>query len=80
MVTALTIAQLANVLVRRHRFEEADSLYRWVISVLRRQTSDSHVDVRRTYASVAALYDAWGKRDSAAVYRRRAGGVSLGPR
>jgi serine/threonine-protein kinase len=70
--TALMAVELADVLVRQRRFVEADSIYRSSLAVLRRRTTDTHVDVRRTYASMARLYDAWGKRDSAAVYRRLA--------
>jgi hypothetical protein len=29
--------------------------------------------MRRAYAGLAKLYETWGKRDSAAVYRRLAG-------
>ena len=70
--TALMAVELADVLVRQRRFAEADSIYRSSLAVLRRRTTETHVDVRRTYRSLARLYDAWGKRDSAAVYRRLA--------
>ena len=69
-LTALTEAGLAGVLTRQRRFNEADSIYQNTLGVLRRQTTDTHLDVRRTYAGLATLYDAWGKPDSAAVYRR----------
>jgi eukaryotic-like serine/threonine-protein kinase len=71
-VTALTAVELADVLTRQRRFVEADSIYRSSLALLRRHTTDDHVDIRRTYASLATLYDAWGKRDSAAIYRRLA--------
>ena len=64
--------ELADVLVRQRRFAEADSIYRSSLAVLRRRTTETHVDVRRTYRSLATLYDAWGKRDSAATFRRLA--------
>ena len=70
--TALMAVELADVLVRQRRFAEADSIYRSSLAVLRRRTTDTHVDVRRTYRSLATLYEAWGKRDSAAVFRRLA--------
>jgi serine/threonine-protein kinase len=79
-LTALTEAGLAGVLTKRGRFAEADSIYRNTLSVLRRQTTDTHLDVRNTYAGLATLYDAWGKRDSAAVYRRLAEPTSSGAR
>jgi hypothetical protein len=36
--------------------------------------------VRVTYAGLAELYDAWGKPDSAAVFRRLSGSTSSGSR
>ena len=71
-ITALTWGGLASVLTQQRRFTEADSLYRAALAVIRRHTTDTHVDVRRTYAGLAAMYQAWGKPDSAAVYRRLA--------
>jgi tetratricopeptide (TPR) repeat protein len=71
-ITALSVGQLARVLTMRHRYREADSLFRWTLGVLRRYTTDRHVDVRRTYAGFAALFDARGMADSAAKYRRLA--------
>ncbi|AHG88165.1 protein kinase [Gemmatirosa kalamazoonensis] len=71
-IVALTNGGLAGVLTKRRRFAEADSLYRWSLGVLRSYTSDGNVDVRRTYAGMATLYQAWGKPDSAARYRRLA--------
>ena len=64
--------ELADVLVRQRRFAEADSIYRSSLAVLRRYTTDTHVDVRRAYGGLATLYDARGKSDSAAIYRRLA--------
>jgi serine/threonine-protein kinase len=77
VVTLGTRADLAGAFVRQGRYAEADSTYRQAIAALRAMTADSHRAVRRAYASVAQLYDAWGKRDSAAVYRQRAGSVDL---
>ena len=71
-ITALMAVELADVLVRQRRFAEADSIYRSSLAVLRRHTTETHVDVRRTYRSLATLYDAWGKPDSAAAFRRLA--------
>jgi serine/threonine-protein kinase len=71
-IVALTNGGLAGVLTRAGRYTEADSLYRWTLGVLLGYTSATHVDVRRTYAGMAALYEAWGKRDSAAMFRRLA--------
>jgi serine/threonine-protein kinase len=71
-LTALTEAGLAGVLTKQRRFAEADSLYRSTLAVLRRQTTDTHLDVRLTYSGMATLYDAWGKPDSAAIFRRLA--------
>ncbi|HTJ23865.1 MAG TPA: serine/threonine-protein kinase [Gemmatimonadaceae bacterium] len=75
MVALGTKTDYATVLVRKGRYAEADSAYRQAIAGLRTMTADSHRAVRLAYASVAQLYDAWDKRDSAAVYRRRAGSV-----
>ena len=77
VVTMGTKTDLAPVLIRTGRFVEADSAYREAITALRTMTAESHRAVRRAYAGVAELYDAWGKRDSAAAYRRRAGSVDL---
>jgi len=71
-ITALMAVELADVLVRQRRFAEADSIYRSSLAVLRRHTTETHLDVRRAYASLARLYDAWGKPDSAAIFRRLA--------
>jgi len=71
-ITALTRGGLAGVLTRQGRFAEADSLYRNALAVIRRHTTDTHIDARRIYAGLAALYQAWGKPDSAAVFRRLA--------
>jgi len=71
-ITALTWVGLAGVLTRQRRFTEADSLYRGALAVIRRHTTDTHVDARRAYTGLAAMYQAWGKPDSAAVYRRLA--------
>jgi serine/threonine-protein kinase len=71
-ITALAAVELADVLVQQRRFAEADSIYRSSLTVLRRRTTETHVDVRRAYAGLASLYEAWGKRDSAAIYRRLA--------
>ena len=71
-ITALTRGGLAGVLTRQRRFAEADSLYRDALAVIRRHTTDTHIDARRIYAGLAALYLAWGKPDSAAVFRRLA--------
>jgi serine/threonine-protein kinase len=68
----LTWGGLAGVLTQQRRFAEADSIYRSVLAVLRRHTTDTHVDVRRTFAGLATLYQAWGKPDSAAIFRRLA--------
>ena len=71
-LTALTEAGLAGVLARQRRFEEADSIYRSAVAVIRRRTTESHVDTRAAYAGMAAMFEAWGKADSAARYRRLA--------
>jgi serine/threonine-protein kinase len=76
-LTALSVVPLATVLTQQRRFTEADSLYRWALGLLRHQTIDTHLDIRRTYAGLAMLYEAWGKRDSAAIYRQRAGSSDL---
>ena len=72
-ITALTWGGLAGVLTQQRRYAEADSLYRAALVVIRRHTTDTHIDVRRTYAGLASMYQAWGKPDSAAFYRRLAG-------
>lgn len=72
-ITALTWGGLAGVLTKQKRYVEADSLYHAALVVIRRHTTDTHIDVRRTYAGLASMYQAWGKPDSAAFYRRLAG-------
>jgi serine/threonine-protein kinase len=76
-MTRATRAGLAGVLVRRRRFAEAESGYRTALAALHSYANDSHRSVRRVYAGLAALYEAWGKPDSAAVYRRLAADVDL---
>ena len=71
-ITALTWGGLADVLTRRRKYAEADSLYRAALAVIRRHTTDTHIDVRSMYSGLASMYDAWGKPDSAAAYRRLA--------
>jgi serine/threonine protein kinase/tetratricopeptide (TPR) repeat protein len=79
-ITALSVAGLAGVVARQGRFEEADSIYRSALAVIRRRTTESHVDMRRAYAGMAAMFEAWGKPDSAARYRRLAEPPRSGPR
>ena len=71
-ILATANARLADVLTRQGRFAEADSLYREGLAVQRRSLADTHMNVRLTYAGMATLYEAWGKRDSAALFRRLA--------
>jgi len=65
-------ARIAGVLTQERRFAEADSLYRDALAVQRRLIAPTHMNVRLMYAGMATLYDAWGKRDSAALFRRLA--------
>ncbi|AHG88160.1 protein kinase [Gemmatirosa kalamazoonensis] len=70
---AVTDIKLAGVLTRQRRFAEADSLYRWAVAELRRTAAaETNINVRLAYAGMASLYAAWGKPDSAALFRRRA--------
>jgi serine/threonine-protein kinase len=71
-IIAVGNARIANVLRQKRRFAEADSLYRDALAVQRRLIAPTHNNVRLTYAGMATLYEAWGKRDSAALFRRLA--------
>ncbi|HTJ22542.1 MAG TPA: tetratricopeptide repeat-containing protein kinase family protein, partial [Gemmatimonadaceae bacterium] len=71
-IIAWANVRIAGVLTLEGRFAEADSLYRESVAVQRRFVSETHINVRLTYAGMARLYEAWGKPDSAAVYRRLA--------
>jgi hypothetical protein len=55
-------------------------VYRSALAVMRRSTTDTHIDVRRAYAGLATRFEAWGKADSAAVYRRLAEPSDRSPR
>jgi serine/threonine-protein kinase len=65
------------VFIRQGRYAEAEAAYKNGRARLLQITTDSHRAIRRLDAQLARLYDAWGKPDSAAVYRRRAGSVDL---
>jgi serine/threonine-protein kinase len=71
-IIAWANVRIAGVLTLEGRFAEADSLYHESVAVQRRFVSETHINVRLTYAGMARLYEAWGKPDSAAVYRRLA--------
>ena len=71
-IIAVANARIAGVLTLQGRFAEADSLYRQSLAVQRRFVAETHMNVRLTYAGMATLYEAWGKRDSAALFRRLA--------
>ena len=71
-IIAVANARIAGVLTLQGRFAEADSLFRESLAVQRRVVAETHMNVRLTYAGMATLYEAWGKRDSAAVFRRLA--------
>jgi len=62
------------VLGRQRRYAEADTLYRHALSTLRRLTSDGNFQVRRIAGQMAEFYDAWGKPQESARYRRLARG------
>ena len=68
-IIAAANARIAAMVTLQRRFAEADSIYRDALAVQRRFLAPTHVNVRLTYAGMATLYDAWGKRDSAAVFR-----------
>ena len=71
-IIAVANARIAGVVTLEGRFAEADSLYRESLAVQRRVVAETHMNVRLTYAGMATLYEAWGKHDSAAVFRRLA--------
>jgi len=71
-IIAVNDAHLARVIALRGRFAEADSLYHEALAVQRSYIVGTHLNLRLTYDGLAALYEAWGKRDSAAVFRRLA--------
>ena len=71
-ILAVSNAHLARIIALRGRFAEADSLYREAIAVQRSYLVGTHLNLRLTYDGLARLYEAWGKRDSAAVFRRLA--------
>jgi len=76
-LSSATDAELGGVFIRRRRYAEAEVAYKTTRTQLVKITTDSHRAVRRLDALIAQLYDAWGKPDSAAVYRRRAGSVDV---
>ena len=74
VLMGLTIAALGEVAAIGDQRARADSLYQRALAILRVNVADSHFDVRRINGEVAALYERWGRREDAALYRRRAGG------
>ena len=76
-LSGATDAELGGVLIRQRRYTEAEAAYKNALQQLLGITTESHRAVRRVDAQLARLYDAWGKPDSAVVYRRRAGSADL---
>jgi len=51
---------------------EADSIFQWALTILQRETSAVHPDVRRAHREMAAFYTAWGRPAEAERQRRLA--------
>ena len=71
-LVAVTEIPLADLLVRRGRYAAAESAYVHALSLIRRTTTDDHIDARRVHAGLATLYTAWGRPADAERHRRLA--------
>ena len=63
---------LATLYSHQRRFGEAENLYRDSISILREGLGESSHQLSKTYRAYSEMLDAVGRREEAAVYRRRA--------
>lgn len=68
---ALVMVALADVLRRQGGFEEAERLALGALEIVLRHYDTSAPRVQRVYTTLAQLYEAWGKPDEAARYRRQ---------
>jgi len=68
----VTELALADVLARRGRRVAAESVYVHALTLIRRETSDQHPDVRQAHAGLAALYASWGRTREAERHRQLA--------
>ena len=59
---------LADALARRGRLPQAESVYVHALGIIRRYTTDAHVDARRVHAGLATVYAATGRRRDAAAH------------
>jgi tetratricopeptide (TPR) repeat protein len=64
-----TMYDLASVLERQGKLDEAESLLRERLEILRRVLGDDHKSTQAAVAGLIKLYEDWGKSDKAAEYR-----------
>jgi serine/threonine-protein kinase len=65
----LIAPSMVSLLMDQHRFAEAEPL---ALRVLQVRDSLADTLVRQSAAQLVTLYEAWGKPDRAAAYRRKA--------
>ena len=71
-IIGVTELALADVLARQGRRAAAESVYVHALTLIRRETSDQHPDVRLAHAGLAALYESWGRPRDAERHRQLA--------
>ena len=71
-IIGVTEIALADVLARQGRRAAAESVYVHALTLIRRTTTDDHIDARRVHAGLASLYAAWGRPADAERHRRLA--------
>ena len=69
-LVGVTEIPLADLLARRGRYAAAESVYVHALGLIRRTTTDDHIDARRVHAGLATLYAAWGRPADAERHRR----------
>jgi tetratricopeptide (TPR) repeat protein len=69
--TLISQGNLADTLGRLKRYDEAEQLYRVVISGQDRVLGRTHPMTQRTITKFAAMYDTWGKQEKAAEWRAK---------
>ena len=68
--TRESLEALADVRIEQEQYAKAEAHLKTNLAVLRAQHGPAHDDTRDARRQLVALYDEWGRPDSAAAYRR----------
>ena len=68
--TRASLEALAGVRIEQEQYATAEAHLKTNLAVLRAQHGPAHDDTRDARRQLVALYDEWGRPDSAAAYRR----------